>query len=172
MSVPEGAAASEQTSDGTRDSASLIESVDGLGAGFEGPQGSATLRNPSDNSIAAGPNHIVVAVNSRMAIFTKKGRTFDVTGRALYGPVNTNNVFKGFGGQCEASNNGDAVVRYDNPTRSHHSLAIGVKSDQGGIISDADSSHASTRRPRPPGDTPPSSCTRHPRPRRSAAASS
>jgi hypothetical protein len=84
MSVPEGAAASEQTSDGTRDSASLIESFDGLGAGFEGPQGSATLRNPSDNSIAAGPNHIVVAVNSRMAIFTKKGRTFDVTGR---GPV-------------------------------------------------------------------------------------
>ncbi len=48
-----------------------------------------------------------------MAIFTKKGRVFDVSGRALYGPVNTNNVFKGFGGQCEALNNGDAVVRYD-----------------------------------------------------------
>ena len=31
----------------------------------------------------------------------------------LYGPVNTNNVFKGFGGTCEAMNNGDAVVRYD-----------------------------------------------------------
>ena len=48
-----------------------------------------------------------------MAIFTKKGRRFEVTGRALYGPVNTNNVFKGFGGTCEAVNNGDAVVRYD-----------------------------------------------------------
>ena len=31
----------------------------------------------------------------------------------LYGPVETANVFKGFGGQCEATNNGDAVVRYD-----------------------------------------------------------
>jgi len=31
----------------------------------------------------------------------------------LYGPVPTNNVFKGFGGTCEAKNNGDAVVRYD-----------------------------------------------------------
>jgi len=113
MSVPAGAASVEQTVGGTRDAAILIESFDGLGTGFEGPQGTATLRNPSDNSLAVGPNHIVVTVNSRMAIFTKKGRTFDVTGRALYGPVNTNNVFKGFGGQCEALNNGDAVVRYD-----------------------------------------------------------
>jgi hypothetical protein len=48
-----------------------------------------------------------------MAIFTKKGSRFDATGRALYGPVETNNVFRGFGGQCEARNNGDAVVRYD-----------------------------------------------------------
>jgi hypothetical protein len=48
-----------------------------------------------------------------VAIFTKKGRQFDTTGRALYGPVNTNNVFRGFGGTCEARNNGDAVVRYD-----------------------------------------------------------
>src|SRR5262249_7198012 len=46
-------------------------------------------------------------------IFTKKGKKFDASGRALYGPVNTNNVFKGFGGVCETTNNGDAVVRYD-----------------------------------------------------------
>jgi hypothetical protein len=31
----------------------------------------------------------------------------------LYGPVPTNTIFKGFGGACEATNNGDAVVRYD-----------------------------------------------------------
>ena len=31
----------------------------------------------------------------------------------LYGPVDTKNVFKGFGGPCEQWNNGDAVVRYD-----------------------------------------------------------
>ncbi len=52
-------------------------------------------------------------VNSRMAIFTKKGKRFETTGKVLYGPVPTNNVFKGFGGTCEARNNGDAVVRYD-----------------------------------------------------------
>jgi len=113
MSVPAGAAKVEQTSVGHRTRAALAASFDGLGEGFEGPQGRATLRNPSDNSIAVGPDHIVVTVNSRMAIFTKKGAKFDSTGKVLYGPVNTNNVFKGFGGQCEASNNGDAVVRYD-----------------------------------------------------------
>jgi hypothetical protein len=48
-----------------------------------------------------------------MAIFTKKGARFDTTGKVLYGSVSTNNVFKGFTGTCEARNNGDAVVRYD-----------------------------------------------------------
>ncbi len=113
MSVPAGAARVEQTTPGERAPAELVASFEGLGESFEGPQGKATLRNPSDNSIAVGPNHIVVTVNSRMAIFTKAGDKFEVTGRPLYGPVNTNNVFRGFGGQCEALNNGDAVVRYD-----------------------------------------------------------
>jgi hypothetical protein len=113
ITVPPGAGALEQTTPGTRPAATLIASFDGLGAGFTGPQGTATLRNPSDNSLAVGPNHIVQTVNSRMAIFSKKGKQFDTTGQALYGPVPTNNVFKGFGGQCEARNNGDAVVRYD-----------------------------------------------------------
>ena len=48
-----------------------------------------------------------------MAIFTKKGKQYDTTGKALYGPVIDQHVFKGFGGTCEARNNGDAVVRYD-----------------------------------------------------------
>lgn len=113
MSVPAGAARVEQTAPGERPPAALLASFEGLGETFKGPQGTALLRNPSDNSLAVGPNHIVVTVNSRMAIFTKKGKQFDTTGRVLYGPVNTNNVFRGFGGQCEALNNGDAVVRYD-----------------------------------------------------------
>ncbi|MGE5326376.1 MAG: hypothetical protein ACM3NO_05010 [Deltaproteobacteria bacterium] len=113
MSVAAGSARIEQTSPGKRKPAELVTSFEGLGESFEGPQGKARLRNPSDNSIAVGPDNVVVTVNSRMAIFTKKGRKYDTTGKVLYGPVNTNNVFKGFGGQCEASNNGDAVVRYD-----------------------------------------------------------
>ena len=103
----------EQTTPGKRPPAALVDSFDGLGVGFEGPQGTAQMRNPSDNSLAVGPDHIVQTVNSRMAIFTKKGKRFETSGRPLYGPVNTNNVFRGFGGACEANNNGDAVVRYD-----------------------------------------------------------
>jgi hypothetical protein len=103
----------EQTAPGARPAAALVASFDGLGVGFEGPQGTAALRNSSDNSLAVGPDHIVQTVNSRMAVFTKKGRTFDATGRVLSGPVNTNAIFKGFGGACESNNNGDAVVRYD-----------------------------------------------------------
>jgi hypothetical protein len=113
ITAPSGSAVVEQTAHGAKPGAVLVESFDGLGVGFAGPQGTANLRNPSDNTLAVGPNHIVQIVNSQTAIFTKKGRKFDTTGRALYGPVPTANFFKGFGGQCEATNNGDAVVRYD-----------------------------------------------------------
>ena len=83
----------------------LVENFDGLGVGFEGPQGTATLRNPSDNTLAVGPDHVVQIVNSRTAVFTRQGSKFDSTGRVLYGPVPTSNVFRGFGGACEDRNN-------------------------------------------------------------------
>ena len=111
--VPAAGVAVEQKSQGTRGAAALVESFDGLGLGFEGPQGKANVRNPSDNSLAVGPNHIVQIVNTRMAIYAKKGKRYNATGKILYGPVVTNAVFNGFGGQCETRNNGDAVVRYD-----------------------------------------------------------
>ncbi len=113
ITAPAGAGAVEQTSQGPKPPAELVASFDGLGVGFSGPQGTATVRNPSDNSLAVGPDHIVQTVNSRMAIFSKKGKKFETTGEVLYGPVATNNVFRGFDGTCEATNNGDAVVRYD-----------------------------------------------------------
>jgi len=103
----------EQTTQGDRPSAVLVKSFDGLGFGFEGPHGRSNARNPSDNSLAVGPDHIVQTVNSRLAIFTKAGERFDTTGEVLYGAVPTNIVFRGFGGTCEERNNGDAVVRYD-----------------------------------------------------------
>ncbi len=96
----------EQRTMGTGPPARLIVSFDGLGSGFEGPQGTATFRNPSDNTIAVGPDRVFQIVNTRMAIFTR-------TGRPLYGPVPTNTLFRGFGGACATWNNGDAVVRYD-----------------------------------------------------------
>jgi hypothetical protein len=102
----------EQTAQGTKGAPEIVASFDGLGEGFQGPQGTATLRNPSDNSLAVGPDHIMQTVNTKMAIFTKKGSRFDTTGKVLYGPVNTGNVFKGFGDYGDL-NGGDAVVRYD-----------------------------------------------------------
>lgn len=112
-SVSPGAADIEQLTHGERPGPTLVESFDGLGYGFSGPQGTATLRNPSDNTLAVGPNHIVQIVNSRMAIFSRKGRRYQATGTALYGPVETRNVFRDFGGPCETRNTGDAVARYD-----------------------------------------------------------
>lgn len=103
----------EQTFQGTRPAAVLLASFDGHGYGMAGPHGEASGNNPSDNSMAVGPDHIVEIVNSRMAVYTKQGDLFDETGRVLYGPIGTNVLFAGFGGQCELRPNGDAVVRYD-----------------------------------------------------------
>jgi hypothetical protein len=96
----------EQTAMGTKPPAALVLQFDGLGAGFDGPQGPYSGRNPSDNSLAVGPDHVMQTVNSRMAVFDREGRV-------LLGAVPTNTVFQGTGGACEAFNNGDAVVRYD-----------------------------------------------------------
>jgi hypothetical protein len=96
----------EQTEQGRRPAAALVTSFDGLGVGLQGPHGRWEGRNPSDNSIAVGPGHVFQIVNTRMAIFRKNGEI-------VYGPVPTSALFKGFGGACEAHNNGDAVVRYD-----------------------------------------------------------
>ena len=103
----------EQREPGSDPPAMLVASFDGMGFGFIGPQGTTTQGNPSDNSLAVGPDHVVQTINTRVAIFTKAGAKFDSTGRVLYGPVPSNNVFRGFGGACEANNNGDVVVRYD-----------------------------------------------------------
>jgi hypothetical protein len=103
----------EQREDGSGPAPRVVASFDGLGIGFNGPQGPGRSGNPSDNSLAVGPDHIVQTVNSRTAIFTKRGAKYDTTGRVLYGAAPTNNFFRGFGGDCEPQPNGDAVVRYD-----------------------------------------------------------
>jgi hypothetical protein len=108
------AAAVEQKAPGTKPAARLVESFDGLGFGFSGPQGMRRGGNPSDNSLAVGPNHIMQTVNGQgLAIFTKKGKQFPTTGKVLYGPVRVNTLFKGFTGNCEERSSGDVVVRYD-----------------------------------------------------------
>ncbi|HEX6464452.1 MAG TPA: hypothetical protein VFZ98_08370 [Vicinamibacterales bacterium] len=108
-----GPASIEQTSQGAKPAPQLVESFDGLGVGFQGPQGTYDARNPSDNSLAVGPDHIVQTVNTRVAIFTKAGKKYRKTGDVLYGPVPFNTFFAGLGGPCDKRNNGDTVVRYD-----------------------------------------------------------
>lgn len=103
----------EQKTPGTKPGIRLVESIDGLGIGFVGPQGSGRGRNPSDNSLAVGPDHIMQTVNGRgIAIFAKRGTRFDTTGKVLYGPVPANILFRGFTGNCEQRTSGDVVVRY------------------------------------------------------------
>ena len=112
VSSVEGAAV-EQTVAGTEPGPRLVASFDGLGVGMSGPQGTSSGRNPSDNSLAVGPDHIMQIVNTRLAIFSRAGQRYDSTGTVLYGAVPTSTLFHGFGGMCERTNNGDAVVRYD-----------------------------------------------------------
>jgi hypothetical protein len=61
--------------DGRRAPTPVVASFDGLGVGFVGPQGNSHQRNPSDNSLAVGPDHIVQTINTRVAIFTKAARS-------------------------------------------------------------------------------------------------
>jgi hypothetical protein len=80
---------------------------DGIGQGFSGPAGTfAVNAAPPDTDMAVGPSHIVQIVNSAIAIFDKSGGK-------LFGPTPTNALWTGFGGGCEANDDGDGVVVYD-----------------------------------------------------------
>jgi hypothetical protein len=80
---------------------------DGVGNGFSGPQGTFTVNSaPPDTNLAVGPNHVVEIVNTDFAIFNKSGSV-------LYGPVQINTLWSGFGGNCQADNDGDPIAKYD-----------------------------------------------------------
>ena len=61
---------------------------------------------PPDTVGEAGPNHYVQWVNVRFAIYDKNGSL-------LQAPVGGNTLWAGFGGDCEARNDGDPIVQYD-----------------------------------------------------------
>src|SRR5438477_2289522 len=82
-------------------------SFDGVGNGFSGPQGTFSVNAaPPDTNLAVGPNHVVEIVNTDFAIFNKSGST-------VYGPVQINTLWSGFGGMCQADNDGDPIAKYD-----------------------------------------------------------
>lgn len=61
---------------------------------------------PPDTNGEVGPNHYVEMVNSLFQVYNK-------TGTSVYGPADINTLFSGFGGLCEARNDGDPIVLYD-----------------------------------------------------------
>jgi len=82
--------------------------VDGVGQGFSGPQGTFSVNSaPPDTNGAVGATQYVQLVNTGFAVFDK------ATKNVVYGPVQTNTLWSGFGGPCESDNDGDAVVVYD-----------------------------------------------------------
>jgi len=94
---------------------------------------------PPDTNGDVGPNHYVQWVNLSYAVWDKQGTL-------LYGPVNGNTIWTGFGGMCETRNNGDAIVLYDpmadrwllsqlafiDPSGYHQCIAISQTSDPTG----------------------------------------
>ncbi len=62
--------------------------------------------HPPDTQGDVGPNHYVQWVNISFAIWDKEGNL-------LYGPVNGNTLWQGFGGPCETTNDGDPITLYD-----------------------------------------------------------
>lgn len=65
-----------------------------------------TTATPPDTVGDVGPNHYVQMVNSRFQVFNK-------TGTSVFGPVNINTLWAGFGGACQTENAGDPVVLHD-----------------------------------------------------------
>ena len=64
---------------------------------------------PPDTEGDVGLDHIVQWNNLKIAVWDKD----DPLGGPIFGPVDGNTLFAGFGGPCEATNNGDPIVIYD-----------------------------------------------------------
>ena len=101
--VPDGALQTTTTgSVATSTSAGL--SFSGIG---QGDYGFSDRYAPPDTNGAVGATQYVQWVNTDFAIFNKS------TGALVYGPVAANTLWSGFGGGCQANNDGDPIVRYD-----------------------------------------------------------
>ena len=66
---------------------------------------------PPDTNAAVGPNHYVHSVNVSFAIYSKGDASTPPA--LIYGPTETSTIWTGFGGPCEARNDGDAIILYD-----------------------------------------------------------
>jgi hypothetical protein len=78
--------------------------IDGLG---QGQYGFLLDYTPPDTNGAVGATQYVQWVNAEFAVFDK------ATGALVAGPTEGNALWAGFGGGCEANNDGDPIVQYD-----------------------------------------------------------
>jgi hypothetical protein len=79
-------------------------SYDGIGVGL----GSFTPSSaPPDTNGAMGATQYVQWVNTSFAVFNK------TTGALVFGPAAGDTLWQGFGGPCEANNDGDPIALYD-----------------------------------------------------------
>ncbi len=95
-----------------------------IGLSFEGVGNTSTLNCPSvagftvappDTNAAVGDTQVVQWVNVCYAVFNKS------TGALIAGPLAGTNFWKGFGGPCETSNDGDIIIQWDK--KNHRWLA-------------------------------------------------
>jgi hypothetical protein len=97
---------------GPKPAAVLAESFDGLGVRFEGPHGLTGSAIRRQQSRGRSRSHRADREHTD-GDFHQEGKKYDTTGKVLYGGVPNNTCLHGFTGICEATNNGDTVVRYD-----------------------------------------------------------
>ncbi|MFB8128764.1 hypothetical protein [Streptomyces mirabilis] len=83
-------------------------SAPSTGSNFEGiGSGNYSITGvPPDPNAAVGSSQIVETVNTAYAVYSKTGTT-------VLAPTNTSTLWSGFGGSCQTTNDGDAVVRWD-----------------------------------------------------------
>lgn len=89
---------------GAPNTPTVSSTFEGVGEGLAGYSVNVA---PPDPVIDVGPNHIVEAVNSSLAVFSKAGTI------AAGFPKSINTLWSGFGGLCETHNDGDPTINYD-----------------------------------------------------------
>ncbi|EST35162.1 hypothetical protein [Streptomyces roseochromogenus] len=90
-----------QSSPGGPSAPSTGTNFEGIGAGNYSITGV-----PPDPNAAVGAGQIVETVNTAYAVYSKSGAT-------VLAPTDTSTLWSGFGGSCQTTNDGDAVVRWD-----------------------------------------------------------
>jgi hypothetical protein len=106
----EVAAAAAQPLIGSRINAAIGRSFQGIGqigGTLDCPSVALQAVVPPDTNAAVGDTEIVEWVNTCYAVFSKS------SGALIAGPFAGTNFWKGFGGPCEANNDGDPIIQWD-----------------------------------------------------------